>query len=70
MIGIIGGSGLEDPKLLDDAKEVIIESKYGAHSPIVTGKINGIDVAIMSRHGYKHEFTPCTIPYRANINAL
>ena len=70
MIGIIGGSGLEDPKLLSDAKEVVIESKYGVHSPIVTGKINGVDVAIMSRHGYKHEFTPCTIPYRANINAL
>jgi 5'-methylthioadenosine phosphorylase len=70
MIGIIGGSGLEDPQLLHNAEEVFIESKYGKHSPIKKGKINGIDVAIMSRHGYKHEYCPSTIPYKANINAL
>lgn len=70
MIAIIGGSGLENPDLLKEAEEVIIETPFGKHSPIKKGKINGIDVVIMSRHGYKHELSPSMINYRANIFAL
>lgn len=70
MIGIIGGSGLEDPKLLKESKEITIKTPYGTHSPIKMGKIDGIEVAIMSRHGYKHEYTPSTVPYKANIFAF
>jgi 5'-methylthioadenosine phosphorylase len=70
MIGIIGGSGLEDSKLLKEAEEIVVENKYGKHSPIKKGKINGIEVAILSRHGYKHELGPSTINYKANIFAL
>jgi 5'-methylthioadenosine phosphorylase len=70
MIGIIGGSGLEDPKLLHNAKEVKIKTPFGKHSPIRKGKINGTEVAILSRHGYKHEHTPTAVPYKANLWAL
>jgi 5'-methylthioadenosine phosphorylase len=70
MIGIIGGSGLEDPKLLANAKEVTIKTPFGVHAPIKTGEINGTRVAILSRHGYDHEYMPSTIPYQANIFAL
>ncbi len=70
MIGIIGGSGLEDPQMLHNAEEVIIETKYGKHSPIKKGEINGVKVAILSRHGYKHEYPPTTLPYKANIFTL
>ncbi|MBT7241360.1 MAG: S-methyl-5'-thioadenosine phosphorylase [Candidatus Diapherotrites archaeon] len=70
MIGIIGGSGLEDPELLHNAKEVVIKTPYGTHSPIKKGEINGISVALMSRHGYKHEYSPSEVPYKANIFAL
>jgi 5'-methylthioadenosine phosphorylase len=70
MIAVIGGSGLEDPELLKDAEEVLIETPYGKHSPMKKGKINGVEVVIVSRHGYKHEFGPTEIPYRANIFAL
>ncbi|MFA5357643.1 MAG: S-methyl-5'-thioadenosine phosphorylase [archaeon] len=70
MIGIIGGSGLEDPKLLHNAKEVKIKTPFGKHSPIKKGKINKVEVAILSRHGYKHEYSPTTVPYKANIWAL
>lgn len=70
MIAIIGGSGLENPALLKEAEEVVIDTPYGKHSPIKKGKINGIEVAILSRHGYKHEYCPTTVPYRANIFAL
>jgi len=70
MIAIIGGSGLEDPKLLHNAEEVSIETPHGEHSPIKKGEINGVSVTILSRHGYKHEFMPTTVPYKANIFAL
>lgn len=34
------------------------------------GKINGIDVVIISRHGKKHTINPTNVNYRANIWAL
>jgi 5'-methylthioadenosine phosphorylase len=70
MIGIIGGSGLEDPKIMAGAKEVTIKTPYGKHCEIVTGKINGVEVAVLSRHGAKHEYSPSMVPYKANIYAL
>lgn len=70
MIGIIGGSGLEDPKLLHNANEVKIKTPFGKHSPIKKGEIKGVEVAILSRHGYKHEHSPTVVPYKANMWAL
>ena len=70
MIAIIGGSGLEDPKLLHNAEEVVVKTPYGEHSTIKKGEINGISVLILSRHGYNHEYMPSTVPYKANIFAL
>ncbi|MBI5884633.1 MTAP family purine nucleoside phosphorylase, partial [archaeon] len=70
MIGIIGGSGLEDPKLLLKAEEKTIETPYGKHSPLTSGEIDGVKVALLSRHGRKHELSPSSVNYRANIWAL
>ena len=70
-IGIIGGSGLEDPKILKDAKEIKVTTPYGKpSSALTTGKIEGIDVVIISRHGKKHEIMPTNVPNQANIHAL
>ncbi len=70
-IGIIGGSGLEDPKILKDAKEIEFTTKFGKPSSKLTiGKIDGIDVVILSRHGKKHTIHPGKVNYRANIQAL
>ncbi len=70
-IGIIGGSGLEDPKILKDAKEINVETKFGKPSSSLTiGRIAGIDVVILSRHGRKHSIHPGKVNYRANIMAL
>ena len=70
-IGIIGGSGLEDPKILKDAKEVNATTKFGnPSSPLTTGKISNVDVVIISRHGKKHTIMPSNVNYRANILAL
>jgi len=70
-IGIIGGSGLDDPKILKEAKEVEVETPYGKpSSKLTTGKIEGIDVAILARHGKKHTIYPTAVNFQANIHAL
>lgn len=70
-IGIIGGSGLEDPNLLDDYKEKEVDTPFGKpSSKLITGKLFGIDVVIISRHGKKHEIPPTQVNNKANIFAL
>ncbi len=70
-IGIIGGSGLDDPKLLKDYKEVDITTKYGKpSSPLTLGKINNVEVVILARHGRGHKISPTKVNNKANIQAL
>ncbi len=70
-IGIIGGSGLDDPKILRDSKEVRVDTPYGKPSSALTaGQINGVDVVLLIRHGNKHQLSPTQVNYRANIHAL
>jgi len=70
-IGIIGGSGLEDPKILKDAKEIKVDTPYGKPSSALTiGKISGVEVVLLSRHGRKHQIMPTNVPNQANIHAL
>ena len=70
-IGIIGGSGLDDPKLLLHPKEVKVDTPYGEpSSPITIGQIDGVDVLLLARHGKNHQLSPSQVNYRANIHAL
>lgn len=70
-IGIIGGSGLENPEILSDFKTKEVETPFGnPSSPLTIGKIGSTEVFIISRHGVKHEITPTEVNNRANIFAL
>jgi len=71
-IGIIGGSGLEDPKILEDMQEVEPqETPYGkTSSNLILGKINNTDVVILSRHGKQHTIPPTHVNNRANLYTL
>jgi 5'-methylthioadenosine phosphorylase len=70
-VGIIGGSGLDDPKLLNDAKEICITTPFGdPSSPLTVGSIEGKEVVILARHGRHHTIPPTQVNYRANIQAL
>jgi len=70
-LGIIGGSGLDDPQILRDAKEIKIDTPYGPPSSALTaGKISGVDTVLLARHGKGHILSPTQINYRANITAL
>jgi 5'-methylthioadenosine phosphorylase len=71
IIGIIGGSGLDDPKILKDSRQKTIKTKYGSPSSKLTvGRIGSHQVVILARHGYDHSIPPTKVPYRANIMAL
>ncbi len=70
-IGIIGGSGLDNPDILQDAKDFTVETAYGAPSaPLKEGTIAGKDVVILARHGREHTIPPTFVNYRANVLAL
>ncbi len=70
-IGIIGGSGLDNPDLIKDFKEIEVNTPYGKpSSKLVVGKIGNKEVVILARHGKKHELSPTGVNYRANIYAL
>ena len=70
-IGIIGGTGLDDPNLISNVSEIDVVTKYGRPScKITAGQIGGVDVAIIARHGRMHQIPPTQINNRANILAF
>ncbi|WP_273522289.1 S-methyl-5'-thioadenosine phosphorylase [Rhodosalinus sediminis] len=71
MIGVIGGSGLYEVEGLEGAAWREVETPWGAPSDaILTGRLDGVDIAFLPRHGRGHPLDPASIPYRANIAAL
>jgi purine nucleoside phosphorylase len=71
MIGVIGGSGVYEIDGLEDAQWRAIETPWGDPSDeLLTGRLNGLPIAFLPRHGRGHVHTPTSVPYRANIDAL
>jgi 5'-methylthioadenosine phosphorylase len=70
-LAIIGGSGLYTMPGLEQGREYNINTPFGRTSaPIMVGKLDGVRVAFLARHGFGHHITPTEVPYRANIYAL
>ncbi|MGD1075895.1 MAG: S-methyl-5'-thioadenosine phosphorylase [Thermodesulfovibrionales bacterium] len=70
-IGIIGGSGMDDPRLMEEKKEKKIKTPYGSPSSALTvGRINSVDAVILARHGKDHSIYPTGVNFRANLYAL
>ena len=70
-IGIFGGTGIYDSGLLEDTKEITIDTPYGKTSDSITiGVFNNRNIAFMPRHGKKHTIPPHMINFRANIWAF
>ncbi len=70
-IGIIGGTGLYDPKLLKNAEELSLKTPYGEPSDRITiGELQDRTVAFLPRHGKNHTIRPTDVNSRANIHAL
>lgn len=70
-IGIIGGSGLDNPTLLENAADMEITTPFGPPSSLLkTGTIKGVPVVLLARHGREHTLPPTQVNFRANIYAL
>ena len=70
-IGIIGGSGLYQIDGLTDLEWRLDESPFGMPSDeLCFGRLGGVDVVFLPRHGRGHRISPSEIDYRANIDAL
>ncbi|MFZ5810633.1 MAG: S-methyl-5'-thioadenosine phosphorylase, partial [Thermodesulfobacteriota bacterium] len=58
-IGIIGGSGLDDPHILENPTDLEMDTPFGPpNSTLRVGKIAGREVALLARHGRQHTAPP------------
>ena len=70
-LAVIGGSGIYEIEGLEQASWQTVESPFGIPSDqILTGVLDGVNMAFLPRHGRGHVHTPTSVPYRANIDAL
>lgn len=68
-VAIIGGTGVYDPKVLEDVHQMEVETRYGV-ARLTRGILQGHEVVFLARHGTKHDTPPHKVNYRANIAAL
>jgi len=62
---------LDNPQILEDPSEKDDNNKFGQPtSPLTCGKINGVEVVILARHGRDHGIMPTKVNFLANIYAL
>jgi 5'-methylthioadenosine phosphorylase len=67
-VGVIGGSGLYKIEGIEDVKEVAVSTPFGAPSDaFITGRLGGVPVVFLPRHGRGHRISPTEINYQANI---
>ena len=70
-IGVIGGSGLYDIEGMEDVQEVNIDTPFGRPSDVITvGRLGGVGIAFLPRHGKGHRISPSELNARANIYAM
>jgi 5'-methylthioadenosine phosphorylase len=70
-VGILGGSGLYTLAGLTQTRNAPVRTPFGRPSAVpVVGRLAGVRVAFLARHGRRHELLPSAINYQANIFAL
>ena len=70
-LGVLGGSGLYAMEGLEDIQELRIDTPFGPPSDqLRLGRLGGMEVVFLARHGRHHSFLPSEVPYRANIWAM
>lgn len=71
MLAIIGGSGLARLPVLEITHRQVVRTPFGDPSCALTfGRISGVNLVFIARHGYGHSLAPHEINYRANLWAL
>ncbi len=70
-LAVIGGTGLYDIEGLTDIQPVDIDTPFGRPSDSIgVGRLGGVGIAFLPRHGKGHRISPTDVPARANIYAL
>ena len=70
-IGLIGGTGVYDPKIFERVENIKVFTPFGEPSDLVSiGVYKNTKVAFIPRHGRNHTIPPHRVNYRANIWAL
>ncbi|MEZ5989018.1 MAG: S-methyl-5'-thioadenosine phosphorylase [Planctomycetota bacterium] len=70
-LGVIGGSGLYEIDGLEDVREVEVDTPFGPPSDSLTvGRLGGLEVCFLPRHGRGHRLLPTELPFRANLMAM
>lgn len=70
-IGVIGGSGIYEMEGVADVQELEIDTPFGDPSDkIVVGRLSGVRVAFLPRHGRGHRILPTEVNSQANMYAL
>ncbi len=71
VIGVIGGSGLYEMEGLSGIEHLAVDTPFGKPSDeYITGKLEGVRLVFLPRHGKGHRFLPSEINYRANIYGM
>ncbi len=71
IVGVIGGSGLYEMEGLEEVKEISLTTPFGDPSDtIVMGRLEGVQIAFLPRHGKGHRIQPSSLNFRANIYAM
>ena len=71
VIGVIGGSGVQQIESLEGVRSETVHSPFGEPSaPFLRGELFGVEMLFLPRHGAGHVIPPSEIDYRANIDAL
>ncbi len=69
-LGIICGTGFSEG-LFEEREEIQVKTPYGkTTSPLIKGKIEGVESYVIMRHGKGHIYNPTNVNYKANIDAL
>lgn len=69
MIGVIGGTLLLENEFLEEKRELEIKTPFGI-AEIDLGLVEGVEVAVIQRHGRKRNKPPHVINHPANFYAF
>jgi len=71
ILGVIGGSGLDQFEGMEITHREVMSTPYGDPSgPLLMGQYQGQEMVFLPRHGPGHAIPPHLINYRANLWAL
>src|SRR4030043_42103 len=71
MVGVIGGSGLYEMEGLEEVQTVSLKTPFGDPSDsFIVGRLEGVKIAFLPRHGKGHRISPSSLNFRANIYGM